>query len=106
VKRCGQYASCIFHSLPKHLQITIARIGVDLGIFDAINENKEPLSVATLAQKTGAAPELLGMKNDYTSLENARAKHIKVVSYDTWLPMARSRRPARTTSAPAPLRMC
>ncbi|PCG99020.1 O-methyltransferase, family 2 [Penicillium occitanis (nom. inval.)] len=43
-----------------HLQITVARIGVDLGIFDALNETKEPLSVVTLAEKTGAAPELLG----------------------------------------------
>lgn len=45
----------------QHLQITVARIGVDLGIFDALNETKEPLSVVTLAEKTGAAPELLGM---------------------------------------------
>ncbi|KAF3397379.1 Demethylsterigmatocystin 6-O-methyltransferase [Talaromyces pinophilus] len=43
-----------------HLQITVARIGVALGIFDALNETKEPLSVVTLAEKTGAAPELLG----------------------------------------------
>lgn len=45
----------------QHLQITVARIGVDLGIFDALYRNKHPLSVATLAENTGAAPELLGM---------------------------------------------
>ncbi|TVY73381.1 Demethylsterigmatocystin 6-O-methyltransferase [Lachnellula suecica] len=44
----------------KQLQITIARIGVDLRIFDALNANKVPLSVEALARKTGAAPELLG----------------------------------------------
>ncbi|THV52662.1 hypothetical protein BGAL_0073g00370 [Botrytis galanthina] len=44
-----------------HLQITAARIGVDLGIFDAIQESKDPISVETLALKTNAAPELLGM---------------------------------------------
>jgi len=44
----------------KHLQIAAARIAVDLGIFDAIHASKEPLSVTELAQKTGAAPELLG----------------------------------------------
>jgi demethylsterigmatocystin 6-O-methyltransferase len=46
----------------KHLQVAAARIGVDLGIFEALHESKEPLSVAALAEKTGAAPELLGMK--------------------------------------------
>lgn len=45
----------------KHLQITAARIGVDLGIFDAIQESKDPISVETLALKTNAASELLGM---------------------------------------------
>jgi hypothetical protein len=39
----------------------MARVGVDLGIFDAIIENKEPLSVAALALKTKAAEELLGI---------------------------------------------
>lgn len=51
-------------SFLKHLQIAVARIGVDLGIFEAIDESKEPVSVAALAEKTGAAPELLGMKID------------------------------------------
>ena len=37
-------------------------VGVDVGIFEALNESKEPLSAATLAQKTGTAPELLGSK--------------------------------------------
>ncbi|PMD49097.1 S-adenosyl-L-methionine-dependent methyltransferase [Hyaloscypha variabilis F] len=43
-----------------HLQVAAARIGVDLGIFEALHESKEPFSVAALAEKTGAAPELLG----------------------------------------------
>jgi hypothetical protein len=38
----------------------MARVGIDVGIFEALNESKEPLSVAIIAQKTGAAPELLG----------------------------------------------
>jgi hypothetical protein len=38
----------------------MARVGVDVGIFEALNESREPLSVATLAQKTSASPELLG----------------------------------------------
>ncbi|CAG8953111.1 hypothetical protein HYFRA_00003308 [Hymenoscyphus fraxineus] len=42
-----------------HLQIAGARIGVDLGIFSALHESKQPLSVEALAQKNGAAPELL-----------------------------------------------
>ncbi|TEY71677.1 hypothetical protein BOTCAL_0088g00090 [Botryotinia calthae] len=42
------------------LQITAARIGVDLGIFDAIQESKDPISVEALVLKTNAAPKLLG----------------------------------------------
>jgi demethylsterigmatocystin 6-O-methyltransferase len=48
---------CLFR---KHLTQAMARVGVDVGIFEALNESREPLNVATLAQKTGAAPELLG----------------------------------------------
>lgn len=44
----------------QQLQITGARIAIDLGIFEAINESKAPLNVEQLAAKTGAAPELLG----------------------------------------------
>jgi hypothetical protein len=40
----------------------MTRAGVNLGIFEALNESKEPLSVTTLAQKTGAAPKILGEK--------------------------------------------
>ncbi|CAG8982199.1 hypothetical protein HYALB_00003635 [Hymenoscyphus albidus] len=42
-----------------NLQIAGARIGVDLGIFSALHESKQPLSVEALARKNGAAPELL-----------------------------------------------
>ncbi|KAF7891941.1 hypothetical protein EAF00_008243 [Botryotinia globosa] len=45
-----------------HLQIAAARIGVNLGIFDAIQESKDPISIETLALKTNAAPELLSKK--------------------------------------------
>jgi hypothetical protein len=38
----------------------MARVGIDAGIFEALNESKEPLSVVILAQKTGASRELLG----------------------------------------------
>jgi demethylsterigmatocystin 6-O-methyltransferase len=44
----------------QQLQITGARIAIDLGIFEAINESESPLNVVQLAAKTGAAPELLG----------------------------------------------
>ncbi|PQE30043.1 hypothetical protein CJF32_00009466 [Rutstroemia sp. NJR-2017a WRK4] len=50
-----------------HLQITMARVGVDLGIFDALMESKEPLSVEALAEKTKAAEELLGRILRYLS---------------------------------------
>jgi hypothetical protein len=32
-----------------------------MGLYYAIIESKEPVSVATLAARTGSAPELLGM---------------------------------------------
>ena len=63
------YGNLIAHL--KHLQVAAARIGVDLGIFEALHESKEPLSVAALAEKTGAAPELLGMKS--SRLENTES---------------------------------
>ncbi|OKL58856.1 hypothetical protein UA08_05692 [Talaromyces atroroseus] len=44
-----------------HLQITVARFGIELGIFAALNEAKEPLSIATLTQKSRSAPEILSM---------------------------------------------
>jgi hypothetical protein len=48
----------------QQLQITGARIAIDLGIFDAINESEASLSVVQLAAKTGAAPELVGKKTE------------------------------------------
>ncbi|KAF7891330.1 uncharacterized protein EAF02_001655 [Botrytis sinoallii] len=62
----------------KHLQITAARIGVDLGIFNAIQESKDPISVEALALKTNAAPELLGRILRYI----ASAGQIKETSKD------------------------
>ena len=39
---------------------TVARIVVDLKLFEILAENDKPQDVATLAKKTGAAPVLLG----------------------------------------------
>ena len=56
---------------PKHLQVATARIGVDLGIFDAIHESKEPLSISTLADKTGASSELIGTEISQSESRNS-----------------------------------
>jgi demethylsterigmatocystin 6-O-methyltransferase len=45
----------------KQLQISMARVGIDLGIFDALKKNQLPIGLATLAEKTGASPKLLGI---------------------------------------------
>ncbi|EKG09545.1 O-methyltransferase family 2 [Macrophomina phaseolina MS6] len=37
-----------------------ARMAVDLGIFRALSESEQPLTVADLAQRSGAAPQLMG----------------------------------------------
>ncbi|KUJ08091.1 o-methyltransferase-like protein [Mollisia scopiformis] len=42
------------------LQISLARVGIDLGIFEALKASEQPLGVDTLAEKNGASPELLG----------------------------------------------
>ncbi|KAI5917917.1 S-adenosyl-L-methionine-dependent methyltransferase [Camillea tinctor] len=39
-------------------ELISARIGVDLGIFDILSSNHEPLSTAELARKTGKEPDL------------------------------------------------
>jgi hypothetical protein len=52
-------------------QITLARLGGDLGVFSIIHESKEPVAVSALAAKTGAAPELLGMCNRLKRCEEA-----------------------------------
>jgi hypothetical protein len=82
----------------QQLQITGARIAIDLGIFDAINESEAPLSVVQLAAKTGAAPELLGKKTE--------TDHVQVVSYGIWPLKVRLKKQARTTSAQALLPQC
>jgi hypothetical protein len=38
----------------------MVRIGLDLNLFDILSESNEPLNVAELAAKTGAAPTLTG----------------------------------------------
>jgi demethylsterigmatocystin 6-O-methyltransferase len=42
------------------LELPLARIGCDLEIFNILVENKAPLTVAQLAEKTKADPVLLG----------------------------------------------
>ncbi|KAJ5177092.1 OmtB [Penicillium canariense] len=41
------------------LELTVARIGCDIGLFRILSESEEPLSVDTVAERTGAAPSLL-----------------------------------------------
>ena len=41
----------------------MAHVGIDLGIFEALEESKEPVTLDTLAQKNGASTELLGKSN-------------------------------------------
>ncbi|KAL3430660.1 S-adenosyl-L-methionine-dependent methyltransferase [Aspergillus tetrazonus] len=42
------------------LQVALAKIAIDLGLFRTLKENEAPLSLAQLAEKTGASPKLLG----------------------------------------------
>jgi len=43
----------------QNLQLAGARLGIDLGIFNALASSEEPLSLETLAKPSNAAPELL-----------------------------------------------
>jgi hypothetical protein len=36
-------------------------MGVDLGLFNELSDSESPLTTNTLAEKSSAAPELLGM---------------------------------------------
>jgi hypothetical protein len=45
----------------QHLQTAGARIGVDLGIFTTVAKSEKPMTTATLAEKSGAAPDLMGV---------------------------------------------
>jgi demethylsterigmatocystin 6-O-methyltransferase len=40
----------------------MAKIGVDLKIFQILKESEDPVTVSQLAEKSGAAPGLLGRK--------------------------------------------
>lgn len=42
-----------------HLEITAARIGEDLRLFQMLVDERQPMTTAELATKTGAAPVLL-----------------------------------------------
>jgi len=45
------------------MQLALVRIGCDLKLFNHLCESDTPLTVDVLAQKTGAAPVLLGRKS-------------------------------------------
>ena len=47
-------------TLPQSMIMVIATIGTDLQLFKLLQESELPLSVAELAEKTGASPRLLG----------------------------------------------
>jgi demethylsterigmatocystin 6-O-methyltransferase len=42
--------------------MALAKIGVDLQIFNTLKKSEKPLTLTQLAEKSGAAPELLGTK--------------------------------------------
>lgn len=42
------------------MQVALAKIAIDLGLFRTLKESEAPLSLAQLAEKTGASPKLLG----------------------------------------------
>jgi hypothetical protein len=44
----------------------MARVGIDLGIFEALKATQQPLSVDELAEKSGASPKLLGTSKVFT----------------------------------------
>lgn len=44
----------------QQLQPALVRIGCDLKLFNILAESPTPLTVESLAEKTGAAPTLLG----------------------------------------------
>jgi hypothetical protein len=44
----------------------MARVGIDLGIFEALKTTQQPLSVGELAEKSGASPKLLGTRKVFT----------------------------------------
>jgi len=46
----------------KQLQVAMARVGIDLGIFDALKDTQQSISLDTLAEKSGSSPKLLGMR--------------------------------------------
>jgi hypothetical protein len=46
----------------QQVQVTLVRIGCDLKLFNILSESPTPLTVAALAEKTGAAPTLLGKR--------------------------------------------
>ncbi len=47
-------------NLLKPFQLVMAKIGVDLKIFQILKESEDPVTVSQLAEKSGAAPGLLG----------------------------------------------
>jgi len=44
----------------QNLQLAGVRIGIDLKLFELLSESPGPMTQEQLAQKTGAAPVLLG----------------------------------------------
>jgi demethylsterigmatocystin 6-O-methyltransferase len=47
--------------------MALAKIGVDLRIFDILKNSEKSLALSQLAEKSGAAPELLGTKIGFLS---------------------------------------
>lgn len=47
-------------TLCQPFRLAMAKIGVDLDIFSILNKSEKPLSLVDLAEKSGAAPALLG----------------------------------------------
>ena len=53
--------------MAQQVQVALVRIGCDLDLFNILTDSPTPLTVESLAQKTGAAPTLLGRRRQYPS---------------------------------------
>ena len=70
------------------LQPTVARIGVDLGIFDFLAQSDATQSVEAIAKKTGAAPTLTGERNPFYVTLPVLTGVVKAAFYASWHPSA------------------
>jgi demethylsterigmatocystin 6-O-methyltransferase len=51
-----------------HVQLTAARIGLNMGVFKTLHGSQEPLTTTQLSEKLDASPVLLGTKSPEPAL--------------------------------------